>query len=86
VGELVHWSLKISRETDIAVRSLLATRGGKRGDLTTFVEDAVNTTVLREITRDVHARNADRSPEDVKRLIDGELAELDDDFWPEHRR
>jgi hypothetical protein len=86
MGELSRWNLKISRETDIALRTLLATRGGKKGDLSKFVEDAVNTAVLRETVRDVQARNADRSPEDVERLVEDELAELGNSFWAEHRR
>src|SRR3546814_10090720 len=63
MGELARWSLKVSRETDIALRTLLATRGGKKGDMSRFVEDAVNREVLRETVRDIQARNADAAPE-----------------------
>src|SRR3546814_6161041 len=73
MGELARWSLKVSRETDIALRTLLATRGGKKGDMSRFVEDAVNREVLRETVRDIQARNADAAPEELERLIDEEV-------------
>ncbi|MGC6329654.1 ribbon-helix-helix domain-containing protein [Rhizorhabdus sp. FW153] len=86
MGELARWSLKVSRETDLALRTLLATRGGKKGDLSKFVEEAVNNAVLRETVRDVRARNADCSIDDIERLVEAELAELGDAFRMEHRR
>jgi hypothetical protein len=73
MSELARWSLKVSRETDIALRTLLASRGGKKGDLSRFVEDAVNREVLRETIRDIQARNADADPAELERLIDDEL-------------
>src|SRR3546814_10502756 len=57
MNDLARWSLKVSRETDIALRTLLATRGGRKGDLSRFVEDAVNRAVLRETVRDVRERD-----------------------------
>ena len=33
--------VSVSRDTDIAVRSFLAQRGMRRGDLSRFIEDAV---------------------------------------------
>lgn len=81
MGEPARWNLKVSRDTDVALRTLLATRGGRKGDLSKFVEDAVNTAVLRETVRDVQARNADRSAEEISQLVDDELADLGKSFW-----
>jgi hypothetical protein len=36
-----RWNLVISEQTNLAVRSFLAQRGFKKGDLSNFVEDAV---------------------------------------------
>ena len=36
-----RWTVTVSKDTDIAVRSLLAQRGLKKGDLSKFIEDAV---------------------------------------------
>jgi Ribbon-helix-helix domain len=76
MGELARWSLKISRETDVALRTLLATRGGRKGDLSRFVEEAVNREVLRETMRDIQARNADADPREIERLVDEELGDI----------
>jgi hypothetical protein len=86
MGELTRWSLKISRETDIALRTLLASRGGKKGDLSRFVEEAVNREVLRETIRDIQARNADADPAELERLIDEEVGASRPAFWTEGRR
>lgn len=86
MGELARWSLKVRRETDIALRTLLATRGGKKGDLSKFVEDAVNREIFRETVRDVRARNADLDPLEVEALVATELEEAGKDFWSKARR
>lgn len=84
--ELVRWNLKVSRETDIGLRTLLATRGGKKGDLSRFVEEAVNREVLRATIRDVQSRNADADPDELERLIEDEVQEAGSSFWAAGRR
>ena len=37
----VRWSLKVSRETDEALRGYLGQTGGRKGDLSRFVQEAV---------------------------------------------
>ncbi|QKS00427.1 hypothetical protein F9288_12930 [Sphingomonas sp. CL5.1] len=86
MAELARWSLKVSRETDVALRTLLATRGGKKGDLSRFVEDAVNREVLRETVQDIRARNADLQPDEIARLVDEETRLGRPSFWNERRR
>ena len=76
MGEQTRWSLKVSRETDIALRTFLAERGGRNGNLSKFVEDAVNRTVLRQMSQDIWDRNADLTPEEAEKLADEELAEV----------
>jgi hypothetical protein len=85
MNELARWSLKVSRETDIALRTLLATRGGRKGDLSRFVEEAVNRAVLRETVRDVRERNADADPGEIERIIEAELGAVGRTFWADHR-
>lgn len=84
--ELARWNLTVSRETDIALRTLIATRGGRKGDLSRFVEEAVNREVLRETIRDVQARNADADPEAVARLVEEELEGAHREFWANRHR
>ena len=76
MGELTRWNLKVSRETDVALRTFLAERGGKKGDLSRFVEDAVNRAVLRKMVNEIRSRNAHTDPAEIQRLVDEELAEV----------
>lgn len=76
MGDLARWSLKVSRDTDVALRTLLASRGGRKGDLSRFVEDAVNREVLRETVREIQTRNADVDPVELEQMIDEELGHL----------
>jgi hypothetical protein len=41
VEDSVRWSLKVSRETDEALRAHLGRTGGRKGDLSKFVQEAV---------------------------------------------
>ncbi len=41
MDETVRWSLKVSRETDEALRAHLGQTGGRKGDLSRFVQEAV---------------------------------------------
>ena len=86
MGELARWSLKVSRDTDVALRTLLATRGGRKGDLSRFVEEAVNREVLRQTMNDLRERNADLNEDEVARLVDEELAATRSTFWTDARR
>jgi hypothetical protein len=70
----VRWTIKVSKETDIAVRSFLAQRGYKKGDLARFIEDAVRWRVLDKTVAEVKVKNAARSPEDIDSAIDEALA------------
>lgn len=45
----VRWSLKISPDTDAAVRAYLGQAGGGEGDLSSFVEEAVRERLVREM-------------------------------------
>ncbi|MGA9583514.1 MAG: ribbon-helix-helix domain-containing protein [Allosphingosinicella sp.] len=81
MGEQTRWSLKVSRETDIALRTFLAERGGRKGDLSRFVEDAVNRSVLRQMLREAREANAHLDPEEVQKLVDEEFAEVRRARW-----
>jgi hypothetical protein len=53
--DLTRWTVKVSKDTDIAVRSYLAEHGGKKGGLSKFIERAVMTEVLRATVRDTRS-------------------------------
>lgn len=65
-----RWTVKVSKDTDIAVRSLLAQRGLKKGDLSKFIEDAVRWRVFDQTVSEAREAFADMSPDAVQELID----------------
>ncbi len=77
MGELaVRWSLKISKDTDLSLRTFLGTQGMKKGDLSKFVEDAVNRRLLQCTIQDIWERNADADPDEVQRTVDEAVSEV----------
>jgi len=68
--QAVRWSLKISKDTDLSLRTFLGTQGMKKGDLSKFVEDAVNRRVLQCTIQDIWERNADADPDEIQRIVD----------------
>ena len=65
-----RWTVSVSRDTDIAVRSFLAQRGMKKGDLSKFIEDAVKWRVLDQTMTEARAGFADLPGEAVEALAD----------------
>ena len=55
--DTVRWSLKVSRDTDEALRAYLGQTGGRKGDLSKFVQEAVRAklTVTRRRVRKASA-------------------------------
>ena len=68
-----RWSLSISEETNLAVRTFLARKGGKKGDLSRFVDEAVRRRVLDLTVCQIKDRNARDDQQDILDLIDDEV-------------
>lgn len=68
-----RWTVSVSKETDDAVRSFLAERGLETGDLSKFVEEAVNWHVFKQTLTEVRSKFADLSPDEVQALVDEAL-------------
>ena len=58
MDEPVRWTVRVSKDTDIAVRTFLAQRGMKKGDLAKFIEEAVRSRVFDQTVAETKARNA----------------------------
>ena len=69
---MTRWNLTIPEKTDRAVRTLLARTGGKKGDLSRFVDDAVRRRVLDLTVRAIKDRNARYDQQEILDLIDEE--------------
>ena len=74
--EAVRWSLKVSKDTDLSLRTFLGSQGMKKGDLSKFVEDAVNRRVLQCTVQDIWQRNAEADSDDIQRIVDEAVSEV----------
>lgn len=72
--DTTRWTVSVSKETDIAVRSFLAQRGMKKGDLSKFIEEAVKWRVFDRTVAEARAKFADMPPADLEATIDEAVA------------
>jgi hypothetical protein len=77
--EAVRWNVKVSKETDLTVRTFLGSQGAKKGDLSKFIEEAVRWRVFHRTVQDIKARNADTGPDELQSIIDDAVREVRDD-------
>jgi Ribbon-helix-helix domain len=74
--QVVRWNIKVSKETDLALRTFLGSQGMKKGDLSKFIEDAVRWRLLQRTIQDIWERNADADPDEVQRIVDEAVSEV----------
>jgi hypothetical protein len=74
--EAVRWSIKVSREIDLTLRTYLGARGMKKGDLSKFIEEAVRWRILSRTVRDIKARNANAKVNELQTVIDAAVREV----------
>ncbi len=74
--EAIRWNIKVSKETDITLRTFLGARGAKKGDLSKFIEEAVRWHVFHRTVQDIRERNADTDPDELQRIIDETVGEV----------
>ncbi len=71
-----RWNLVISEQTNITVRSFLAQRGTKKGDLSNFVEEAVRWRVFEQTLAQARQGFSDLAAVDGQALVDEALEEV----------
>jgi hypothetical protein len=84
--QAVRWSIKVSRETDLTLRTYLGARGMKKGDLSKFIEEAVRWRILSRTVRDIKARNANANGNELQAIIDGAVREVRAELRPKKKR
>jgi hypothetical protein len=72
--DTTRWTVSVSKETDISVRSFLAQRGMKKGDLSKFIEEAVKWRVFDQTLAEVRSKFSDLPPDQLESLIDEAVA------------
>ena len=70
----VRWSIVVLEETDRALRSFLAQRGTKKGDISRFVEEAVQSRLFELTVESVKERNRPLDQNEILETIDDALA------------
>lgn len=85
LDDTTRWTVSVSRNTDIAVRTFLAQRGMKKGDLSKFIEEAVKWRVLDQTMAEARAKFADVPPETLESIIDEAVAATRRTHTTKHR-
>lgn len=68
-----RWNVAVSPDTDRSVRLHLASRGGKKGDLSRFIEDAVRERIMDEAIAEAKAAAAHMTEQEVAHLVEEAL-------------
>jgi hypothetical protein len=76
IKEAVRWNIKVSKETDLTLRTYLGALGMKKGDLSKFIEEAVRWRIFNRALQEIKARNANADPDELQAIIDSSLREV----------
>ena len=74
MSDSVRWTIKVSSETDRSLRGFLGAQGMKKGDLSSFVEDAVRWRMLDRTVQVIKDRNSDIPADAFEAMIDEAVA------------
>lgn len=83
MDDTIRWTVKVSPETDRSLRSFLGQRGMKKGDLSKFIEHAVQKEILTQTAAEVKQRNLDLAGDQLQALIDEAVAAVRKDIRTE---
>ncbi len=72
--ESVRWTVVVDKSLDIDLRTRLAERGMKKGDLSKYIKEAVRLQMLRDAIADVREGFKDMMPNAIQELVDEALA------------
>ena len=73
---MARWTIQVDDKTDRAVRTLIARQGGKKGDLSRFVEQAAKQQVFWQTVDTARAFNDQATAEEIDAAIDTALDEV----------
>ncbi len=69
-----RWNLVVSKQTDKDLRQLLASEGrSKKGEISRFVEEAVNKHIFDTALKAVHEHNANVPYEEIEAAVEESL-------------
>ena len=73
---MTRWTLVVSDETDTRLRAFLGNRGAKKGDLSRYVEQAVNRSIFEDTVEEIQERNRRYDPDAVMSDIEEAIREV----------
>ncbi len=71
--EAVRWTIEVSKETELSLRSFLGSQGMNTGDRSKFIEQAVLAHVFHRTIEDIHARNRNADTAEIEEEIEAAL-------------
>lgn len=67
----VRWNIAVSPDTDQSLRMFLASQGGgRKGDLSRFIEEAVRAHILELTAKQVKQVNANMNEDQLAMIVD----------------
>lgn len=66
----VRWNISVSPDVDQSVRMFIAAQGGRKGDLSRFIEEAVRAYLLEQAVEQAKSSAAGMSEPELTDLID----------------
>ncbi len=77
-----RWTVTVSKETDLALRTFLGAQGMRKGDISKFIENAVRWRMFDQTVQEIKERNADIPAGNLQAAIDEACAAVRLDMWP----
>ncbi len=69
--DTIRWNVAVSADTDQSLRMFLASQGGgRKGDLSRFIEEAVRAHILELTAEQAKTANANVSEADLASMVD----------------
>lgn len=70
MSQTIRWNVAVCQDTDQALRMFLANQGGgKKGDLSRFIEESVRTHILELTAAQAKAANVDINEDDLSAIV-----------------
>lgn len=76
MDEAVRWTVKVSKETDLTLRTYLGALGMKKGDLSKFIEEAVRWRIFNRTVQEIKARHVHADPGELQSIVDSTVREV----------
>ncbi|MDR3075670.1 MAG: ribbon-helix-helix domain-containing protein [Synergistaceae bacterium] len=70
----IRWNVAVSSETDQSLRIFLASRGGRKGDLSRVIEEAVRSYIFDQTAAQIKSANANTDEEGINSAISEALS------------